>query len=171
VALDRRTAASALYYVGETVFCAREAGLFFLVEAEERVWVGLAPVVRLLGEEGLGGKRSQGYGVFTPEFVDDFSLPTAPQPRAYLVISLVYPAGAEEVRGNLVSYQLLQRTGWLESGPQNTQLLHRRVLMFAEGSVFRRPPRGQVVDVTPPQFHQHPVLRSGLAFNLGVVTA
>lgn len=168
VALDRETSASALYYIGETFFTPG-AGLFFLVEAGKGIWEALQGAVRVLGEEGLGGKRSQGRGTFRPEFCPDPVPQGAANPDAFLTLSLVYPAAQEEITGNLLSYQLLQRTGWLESGPQNAQLLHRRVLMFAEGSVFRRRPRGRLVEVTPAGFTGHPVYRYGLAFTLGVV--
>ncbi|WP_338835355.1 type III-A CRISPR-associated RAMP protein Csm4 [Neomoorella thermoacetica] len=169
VALDRLHSNSALYFVGETFFAQhREAGLFFLVDLPPEYWPNFQAALKMLGEEGIGGRRSLGYGIFEPEFIADFSLIQIDKPDAYLTLSLVYPAGPDEVQDNLIAYQLVERMGWLEDKYGNLAQRHQRVLMFSEGSVFRRPVRGRLVDVAPPGFKAHPVYRNGLAFNVGV---
>lgn len=170
VTLDRRRAASVLYFVGETVFDdRRDAGLFFLVDVQPEDWPRFQTVLTVLGEEGIGGRRSQGYGVFEPEFSGAFAIEQVSDPNAYLTLSLVYPDNSEEVRDNLVAYHLVERTGWLESMKGNLGRRHQRVLMFGEGSLFRRPVRGKLVNVAPPGFAAHPVVyRNGRAFIVGV---
>lgn len=169
VTLDRLRSNSALYFVGETFFAKdREAGLFFLVDLPAGCWPAFQAAMKMLGEEGIGGRRSRGYGIFEPEFVTGFSLVDIDKPDAYLTLSLVYPTGPDELQDNLIAYQLVERMGWLESRDGNLAQRHQRVLMFSEGSVFRRPARGRLLDVAPPGFKAHPVYRNGLAFNIGV---
>lgn len=168
VTLDRQSNASGLYFVGEAVFDrAQDAGLFALVNAEADRWPALEAAFTLLGEEGIGGRRSSGFGRFTCRFADGFDPGGAEGPNAYVSLSLVYPNGPAETKGNLIAYRLVERTGWVEAPGVNYGERHRRVLMFAEGSVFKRPCTGKLVDVAPPGFGRHPVWRNGLAFNVG----
>lgn len=169
VALDRLTSAPSLYFVGETRFDRlKGAGLFFLVDVAPGDWARFKAAVKLLGEEGIGGRRSQGYGVFEPEFPGEIKLEGPDRADGFVTLSLVYPETAEEVRDNLLAYRLVERTGWLEGAGGNRGLRHLRVLMFGEGSVFKKPVRGRLVDVTPKGFDLHRVYRNGRAFGVGV---
>lgn len=166
VALDRLTRSSGLYFAGETWF-KRGAGLFFLVDLPEEEWPRLQETLRLLGEEGIGGRRSLGYGVFRPEFASRFRPEEPGEPDAYLTLSLFYPDKGELTEGSLVAYRLVERTGWLEGTGGNAARRHQRVLMFAEGSVFGSRVRGRLVEVAPPGYDAHPVYRNGRAFTVG----
>jgi len=168
VSLDRMTLASNLYYVGETVFAnSLGAGLFFLVKLKAEQMPKFKAALKFLGEEGIGGRRSQGYGAFEAEFEDSFYLDEPETPNAYVTLSLFHPASDGEIRDNLYSYRLVERTGWLEGEKANFGMRHKRVLMIAEGSVFHRRVSGTVVDVAPSGFDAHPVYRNGLAFIIG----
>lgn len=168
VSLDRMTSASNLYYVGETVFAnTLGAGLFFLVKLKAEQKPKFEAALKLLGEEGIGGRRSQGYGAFEAEFGDNFYLDEPESPNAYITLSLFHPASDGEIRDNLYSYRLVERTGWLEGEWANFGMRHKRILMIAEGSVFHRRVSGAVIDVAPKGFDAHPVYRNGLAFLLG----
>lgn len=168
-ALDRLTFSPVLYFVGETRFDRlKDAGLFFLVDVAPGDWARFQAAMKLLGDEGIGGRRSQGYGVFEPKFLGEIDLGEPDLPEGFLSLSLVYPDTPEEVRDNLISYRLVERAGWLEDGAGNRNFRHLRVRMFAEGSVFKRPVRGKLVDVTPRGFELHPVYRNGRALGVGV---
>jgi len=169
VALDRLTASSKLYFVGETYFDIRQnAGLFFIVDLADVNWEKLKQVIIFMGEEGIGGRKSSGYGHFEPTFVNGFIIDEIDKPDAYLTLSLVCPASDDEVRENLIAYQLIERTGWLESKQKNYGIRHQRLMMLEEGSIFKKAPLGKIVDVAPPGFDAHPVYRYGKAFNVGV---
>ncbi|WP_048058264.1 type III-A CRISPR-associated RAMP protein Csm4 [Pyrococcus yayanosii] len=68
VVLDRVTNDSALYFWDEVRF--REgAGLYFLYSGPDDVFRDyIEPAVRLLGDTGIGGKSTWGFGLFEPEF-------------------------------------------------------------------------------------------------------
>ncbi|WP_456420440.1 type III-A CRISPR-associated RAMP protein Csm4 [Thermococcus sp.] len=68
VVLDRVTSESALYFWDEVRF--REgAGLYFLYSGPDDVFKDyIEPAVRLLGDTGIGGKSTWGFGLFEPEF-------------------------------------------------------------------------------------------------------
>lgn len=168
VALDRMTSSSNLYFVGEAVFAKRhEAGLFFLVDLNAEQWPKFQSALKFLGEEGIGGRRSQGYGAFEADFSESF-VPMEPEnPNAFVTLSLFYPACEDEVKDSLIAYRLVERTGWLEGGKGNLGMRHKRILMMTEGSVFRKRVAGTLVDVAPESFKSHPVYRNGLAFTIG----
>ncbi|MFN6065805.1 MAG: type III-A CRISPR-associated RAMP protein Csm4, partial [Pseudanabaena sp.] len=44
----------------------------------------------------------------------------------------------------------------------------KKVVMFAEGSVFSEIPKGKLANVTPPEFSQHKIYRSGIAVSLPI---
>lgn len=168
VALDRLSQDSSLYQVAEVHFCRDwDCGLYFLLKTEsDDLWRQLGPVLKLLGEEGIGGERSSGYGRFTPTFVEDFSCPGLEGGKNYLTLSLVYPADPSETRGSLLFYRLLKRGGWIYSPRALGNHKHLRLNMFAEGSIFSRPIEGSIVDVAPAEFARryHPVYRYGRSF-------
>lgn len=155
VALDRITRDSNLYHIGEIVFHReKDAGLYFGVECEPEQWPKLKAVMAHLGECGIGGERSSGYGRFHPEFIEEFPFVEEPSGNRYLTLSLVLPENPAELE-TVFSYQLLNRSGWTGAQRQKT------VFMFAEGSVFNREVRGSICDTAE---LNHPVYRNGSAF-------
>jgi len=168
VSLDRVSQASGLFFVGETLFSDR-AALYFVMECWEQDFPALRRAITMLGEEGIGGERSCGYGKFVPAFDTDFELPRASAGNAFCILSLFYPKHKKEVVQNTISFRLVPRSGWLESPYCKEGRRHRRVLMFAEGSVFRQKVEGELVDVAPGNFKAHPVYRNGRALGVEVV--
>ncbi|WP_456422690.1 type III-A CRISPR-associated RAMP protein Csm4 [Thermococcus sp.] len=68
VVLDRVTSDSALYFWDEVRF-RDDAGLYFLYSGPDGVFMDyIEPAVRLLGDSGIGGKSTWGFGLFEPEF-------------------------------------------------------------------------------------------------------
>ncbi|MFN9648292.1 MAG: type III-A CRISPR-associated RAMP protein Csm4, partial [Pseudanabaena sp.] len=64
------------------------------------------------------------------------------------------------------SYELQERGGWITSSSKNQR--RKKVVMFAEGSVFSEIPKGKLANVTPPEFSQHKIYRSGIAVSLPI---
>lgn len=172
VALDRISQDSSFYQVGEVHFRRdQDLGLYFLLRTGPNgLWQKVQPVIKLLGEEGIGGERSQGYGRFTPIFREKFSYPEVKGGKNFLTLSLIYPAGPKETVNSLLFYRLLKRGGWIYSPGTVGNHQHLRVNMFAEGSIFSRPLNGSIVDVAPGDFARryHPVYRYGRSFLLRV---
>lgn len=193
VSVDRRSTASAYYLVGRLVFNRswssdgeRGTGLYFLIEwlngggeMRERVEAGLLA----LGDSGIGGERSAGYGQF--ELVvesADPPLPSADGAPYFTTLALYYPQPDElrpdgGVLGKSASYDLLLRRGWMSS-PDSSSLRRKLVRMLAEGAVLHALPErssyGALADATPEVFDPaqksrgHKVYRYGLAFPVGV---
>lgn len=173
VTIDRATSASAIYRVGRLTFRAG-CGLYFLVAWRDQA---LRPLVEaalhVLGDAGLGGRRSAGNGQFRPLPPVPLDLPAPDDADALLTLALYWPTEAELRSGVLAGparYDLVVRQGWTSS-PDARALRRREVRMLVEGSVMRAPPDatlGGLVDVTPAGFVAHPVYRYGLAFPLPV---
>ncbi len=155
VTLDRITCNSSLFYIGEILFSQNiDCGLYFCVTCEQEVWEKLQRVMVHLGENGIGGERSSGYGRFAPAYMDEFPLPEAHGGDRFISLSLLLPADKDEAK-QASSYRLLKRGGWSKDTP------HRQVYMFSEGSVFSAPVEGKTVTVADVG---HPVYRCGRSF-------
>lgn len=186
VALDAVSHESRLFFFGILQF-AEGSGLYFLVkwrEADRVAWENkLKAAVQLLGDTGLGGERSSGYGAFEPEWKTlNIKLPDRPEATNGLVtLSLWYPNENDLTLDiELGQYTLASRAGW-SSSPLLKRAYRRKVItMFAEGSTVsraeldpfgenRRRITGCLVDVTPEGLLNdggHRIYRYGFVFTL-----
>jgi CRISPR type III-A-associated RAMP protein Csm4 len=130
------------------------------------------PVVsafRLLGDSGIGGERSAGWGRFTvtaePPAFPDLSPGANGGPQAWWTLSLFSPSDGDGVDWERGSYGLIERNGRVD-GSGNLKLASR---MVEEGSVLvaSSMPAGAARDVAPEGSH-HPVYRAGFAVALPV---
>ena len=168
------------------------SAIVFADEEQRQRWS--APVrdaLRLLGDTGLGGKRSRGWGRFeTPIFsegsLESLLLPrmsvpetpaeaaTAPEaapatgPRSLWLLSLYVPSAADAVSWDRGNYSIVTRSGRVES-PAGWGSLKKDLKMVAEGSVLVASGElaGAAPDVAPDGF-AHPVFRSGAPVALSV---
>jgi len=165
VALDSVTSASEIFSFREVVF-KDIAGLFFLIDWKERRFENqVKAAINLLGDEGIGGDRNSGKGVFTASFGE---LPIVKGGgRDYLLLSLYYP-DKEGIKGFDGVYDFKIRGGFVYSF-DNTTRRKKYVRMFTEGSIIKgREPIGSLVDVTPYGFSDHKVYRYGYAFSIPI---
>lgn len=173
VALDRVTSASEIFHTGRLTF-AEGCGLYLLVRVFESDWEPkLKALFKLLGDEGLGGERSCGYGFFTPEFSElELDLPAT---RRYLLLSLCNPRDERELEHfdlERSSYRLVRRRSWVFSArAKNFQT--SAVIYCAEGSVLQARGQeslrayGRLVEVLRAgEGVPHSVYRNGLGFFL-----
>jgi CRISPR type III-A-associated RAMP protein Csm4 len=158
------------------------AVVFATEEARIRWWEPLQMALRYLGDTGVGGERSRGWGRFEVADVVEGALapmllPRAsqlleaaeatqgatPAERSYWLLSLYIPASGEPVRWDAGHYSLVARGGRVES-PLTPGALKKLQNMVAEGSVLvaAAPPRGRASDVAPDGV-PHPVYRAGFA--------
>jgi len=146
---------------------AGESGLWFLVKfLDEGVKKIFDAVLRLLGEEGIGGGRSCGFGRF--ELVETKPLKLPETEEGYLA-SLFYPE--EDEINALTSYDYIPRYSWI-SAPGWMSYRAKPVRMIKEGSIVKplRPIMGKMVTVTPGggNYRGPEILRYGYAFLLPV---
>ena len=175
---DRITSASNIFYFARILF-AEDCGYFFLVKYfDENIKAKFRAVLRLLGEQGISGDRSSGHGRFEPEFHKQKLTFNVPDDADHFIsLSLLYPKKCELANGLLngeAAYNFITRDGWFFSRMSYKSKIKRRQKrrMFAEGSVFHSAPDvqyyGQITDVKPPDFSEHPVFRWGIGFPIGV---
>jgi len=179
VTVDRQSSASAVYQAGVVRFKVG-AGLFTLVEflgdGAEAERTRLTTLFEVMGDGGLGGERSSGYGQFKlegPEAFEGFG----GEGEMFLTLAPYHPTPAEVaggVLGEAAAYHLLTRRGWVGS-PEGLNLRRRLVRLLGEGSVLLHPQSGarasygDLADVTPRdeddrEALSHKVWRYGIAF-------
>ena len=163
IALDRRSQSSSIYHVGE-VHYAPACGLYFFLKTQSDYDSRIKAAIHLLGDEGLGGKRSSGKGLFNPVFLsNDYKIPHTPMD---ITLSLIFPIQKELSIIKEGSYKMIMRKGWIYS-PRIKSLRKKSVRMLTEGSTFPRKVKGQLIDVTPDvEFEIPQVKRYGYGFYL-----
>ena len=154
VAVDRVTSASNIFHEGDVRF-AEGCGMYILARfLDEGVRDGFLAAIRLLGDEGLGGRRSAGRGFFEVEEAGKVEIPEAADGDRAMLLSLLNPREGELsalLSPGDVAYRLVARRGWVFSA-RARNLRRRRVMMFAEGSVLGRVDgdfAGRMVNVLP----------------------
>jgi CRISPR-associated protein Csm4 len=194
VTVDRVTNKSAVYQAGRVRYQQssdgeHRAGLWVLVEwpggdPDKATLATLTETFKVLGDSGLGGERSAGYGQFDLEGPSDFDgLDIQGLGERWLTLAPYHPrrneVGGGGVLGEHCAYALLIRRGWVAS-PEGMSYRRPLVRMLGEGSVLHHPaagPResyGGLADVTPEIMDPdeggagHKVWRYGVAFPVPV---
>lgn len=174
---DRETEQTEIFYYSRLYF-AENAGLYFLATFQNEEWERkFNAVLNLLGDEGLGGDRTVGNGLFEViERKEGFSLILPEKSNHFLTLSLYHPKSGEMSK-NLDNsyYELINRSGWVYSG-RGHSLRRNNVRMFSEGSVFcgSGNERGDVVKVLDPLPElnlPHAVYRYGQVLSLPISVA
>ena len=134
VVIDRETSASEIYHFGEVSF-ADGCGLYFLMDMREKGYESrVKAAIRVLGDEGIGGDRTYGKGLFEVEFKEEeINLELESH---FVTLSLYYPREEEIAMLREKHYELIRRGGWVYSVDVRNQR-RRTVRMFLEGSVFK----------------------------------
>ena len=196
VTVDRVTAKSAVYQAGRGRYRRIKlengelrAGLWVLVDwpdgkPDEAQLDWLTKLFTVLGDSGIGGERSAGYGQFDLEGPADFAgFGIQGRGERWLTLAPYHPrpdeVGEDGVLGKGCSYTLLIRRGWVAS-LEGMSLRRPLVRVLGEGSVLHHPktgPResyGDLADVTPKVLDPaeggtgHKVWRYGIAFPVPV---
>lgn len=187
VTIDRVNNASTIFHAGRTTF-AEESGLWFGVQwLEPEATIGTSgtryrdvfnSLLTQLGESGIGGERSTGYGAFIAKpMSDELSLKDVAPGQHCLLLSRYHPQASElpeTLRRDKTAYTLVQVGGWIDT--RNGPAQRRKSLrLVSEGSIVCPTglPFGDVVDVRPTYNNSdgdlsHPVYRYGLALGVGL---
>ncbi|MEW6617936.1 MAG: type III-A CRISPR-associated RAMP protein Csm4 [bacterium] len=178
VTIDRITTSTNIYQTTGWLMN-QDCGLYFLIDLKDELLKDkLLLCIRLLGESGIGGDRSIGYGIFDSELIEIDNLPEwselfqerGGKNTSYYSLSLCYPSNNDEAK-EAISYNILSRKGWIFSSSSIKQSKRRECKMFAEGSLFKSPIKGQMAKVAPSRFRQeeHEVYRYGLGMMVEIV--
>lgn len=182
VAVGRTNQAPNLFHVGRTDF-SEGCGLWFGVQWRKNLTTlgpgeptfeqALRLTLSLLGDAGIGGERTYGFGAFSFNQDMPIGLGTDPQPHQPALLLSRYHPTSQELPAALASpaaqYQLEAVGGWLNS-PDAAAQRRKRLYMVSPGSVVtpNHYPAGDVCDVKPEYENKageplHPVYRYGLA--------
>jgi len=123
VVLDRVTQDSSIYFWEEVKF-REDAGLYFLYSGPDDVFRDfIEPAVRLLGDTGLSGKSTWGFGLFEPDF-GRFSMETPESPYS-VTLSNAMPTKTP------ILWRILRKGGWSRGRRKP------KMTFIAEGSVVK----------------------------------
>jgi len=111
----------------------RDAGLYFIYSGD----VKIDHAVKVLGEEGIGGCKSIGFGKFDVE-IKNFKWEE--EGKSYLLLSLYLPERSEIEALKNGYYSLLNRTGW------SLKREKRMVRVVVEGSVLPYRVNGRILE-------------------------
>jgi len=161
VTIDRKTSSSEIYYFGEVVFMDK---LYFLVDLrDEKYKKEIETTVRVLGDEGIGGDRTYGRGLFRMiREVNEIEFDEIDSPW-HVILSMFYPT-KEDLKGLKGYFELVERGGWVYSIDGRSKR-RKFIRMFVDGSVFNKKVIGSMVKVAE---DRHPVYRYGYALTLPI---
>ena len=164
VTLDRQSSSSEIWHLGGVKFH-EGCGLWFGAKFDTReTQTRVETILRVLGDTGIGGERSAGYGIFDLHS-EPAEIESEREADRFVTLSPICPRDADElnrlIQGD-VGYTLEERSGWIGSTEGNG-LRRQQVWMFAEGSVLAGNGRrvGRLVDLKPDR-----VSTPGLAIRL-----
>ena len=169
VTIGALNAGSEIWHV-QTVQFNTGCGLWFAAKYDSNETKHkIETLLRVLGDNGIGGERNAGYGQF--EFTPaEFELPTDEKGEQFVTLSPICPNSADQLEHLLkgdIAYSINTLSGWL--GSHNTATKRKQVNMFSEGSVLNTcdEPIGRLVNLQPDNW-SHPVYRYGYAWQLGI---
>jgi len=175
VNVDRNTNASDIFYFSE-IFFAEDAGLFFLARFREReIKTKFETILRFLGDEGIGGDKRTGKGLFSLHVRDKFNISSPKRSDGFMTLSLYHPEETEFTGGVFqnASYKLITREGWLHT-PGAMTLRRKKVRMAQEGSIFNLVGKDLygtcpcVLDRADELGLNHNIYRYGIAFSVPI---
>ncbi|MBC7362149.1 MAG: type III-A CRISPR-associated RAMP protein Csm4 [Candidatus Aminicenantes bacterium] len=153
------------FHFGQVHF-AENSGLFILVNLKDESWENkVRALFNLLADEGIGGDRTAGKGLFYPPEFDRLFIPEVSEANASYAVSTYFPRDEELVGLEKGFYELEVRKGYIFS-LHNRSYRRRSLRLFSEGSIFPAANRkGALVDITPEVFTAHRVYRYGFLFS------
>jgi len=161
VTIDRKASSSEIFYFGETVFL---DSLHFLIDVRDKnIENRVETVFRVLGDEGIGGDRSCGRGLFSVVKLDEIEFNEV-ETEWYVTLSMIYPREGEieHLKGGY--FELVERGGWVYS-PEEKQKRKKFVRMIKEGSVFKGKVIGKMVEIARIKY---PIYRYGFGLTLPI---
>lgn len=120
-------------------------------ELDKEMQKKLHAAIKLIQDEGLGGKTTTGAGLFKDiEFYDksifDHYISSNSDKKNFMSLSLTLPCGNEFRK--CCAYQVIERKGYIYRPTQKTKR-KKSIRMLSEGSIFMQKIEGKVEDVSP----------------------
>lgn len=152
VSISRESAESSIYFLGSIRF-KENSGIWFILDCTSKEWENrVLSALRLLQHDGIGGKRTWGYGSFSLEKENlDLKLPDS---GAHLLLSLFYPNESEDpaadekqlFSGKNARWGFSLRGGYAYPYGSRSSSQKPQRLFIKEGSIFERKPEGKLIE-------------------------
>ena len=120
--------------------------------------------IRLLADEGIGGRRSSGQGFF--RHIELLDCPHYFSDTGSLMMTLSTYFPKQEEVNHLYSYELEKRNGFIYSR-YGTPLRKKSILAVKEGSLLKDKVEGQILNIRPAGFREHAVYFYGQPMLVG----
>lgn len=136
--------------------------LYFFVDINSDFEKQFNASVRLMCDEGLGGERSFGKGLFKGlKIIENHKTNFSNPSDIFVNLSLLNPQKELDLfKNSVISYDSIIRGGWINN------IRKKNVRMIKEGSVFKNKINGQLVDVSYNKFNKHKIYQNGIGFYL-----
>lgn len=157
-----------------------DCGLYFILETTNDIKTKFDVIIEDLGHEGIGGKRSSGYGKFNlrekgfalGKYESDIELNKLLNDKSsyYMSLSTITPtlSDIESIDIDNSYYSILKRSGFVYSDNYtNNHVKKCDLFMFDHGSCFNNKLTGDLIDVAFDKVGKHPVYRYGLGMWIG----
>lgn len=154
VSIDRIRNTSNIYYISY-YYLPSDVGMWFFIQVHPEIQNEIFTAIRILGDEGIGGEKTYGFGMFQVSF-QEYSIPSFDNQSFYLNLSLTNPL--EEELESILYYSIKTRKGYMYS-PYVSGVTQPEVNVIEEGSVFKKELRGRILDVTPKNFNKHKIYK------------
>ncbi|MEA3508266.1 MAG: hypothetical protein U9R40_05065, partial [Synergistota bacterium] len=169
-AIDRGTNA-ALPFTRRRIMPGRDVRGAVLLQGPDAMLGDMESAFRLLGDTGLGGERSSGWGAFSiravPQKDNPFDAPLCDKGDRYLTLGALIPDPDELQQLSTMDqpsgYALWRARGYVG----DTDVIKPTVTCLAHGALLPFRSRGRVIDITPPKTG-HPVLFNGMAPSIAI---
>lgn len=126
--------------------------------------------IKLIQDEGLGGERTTGAGLFENieicgccSFENYIKLNS--DKKYFMSLSLTLPKNNDEFK-KCEAYQLIERRGYIYCATQTTKR-KKSIMMLSEGSIFSDKVEGKIVNVAPKN-SKHEVIKFGKFFGIPI---
>lgn len=119
------------------------AGFYFFYKINKNMENIFLSSISFLIDEGIGGKRSFGFGRFSGYEKDFINL--RQDGEYHINLSLLYPE-KDEFK-NVESYQLIKRGGYITFGLKKTNLIKPEILMIKEGAIIKGEVKGKIIEL------------------------
>ncbi|AFK21709.1 type III-A CRISPR-associated RAMP protein Csm4 [Pyrococcus sp. ST04] len=134
VSLDRVTANSSIYFWDGIAF-KENSGLYFLYKGSKEFFEKyIVPAISFLGDHGIGGKATWGYGLFRAE-IDELEIRT-PSGDSFVTLSLTYPSNPASLK-----YWKIEKVGGWTLGKRKP-----KIPFVVEGSILDEDP-GKMIEL------------------------
>ncbi len=148
------------FFYGQNLTISGNLGFYFLCKCSPSWEERILPLFRLLADEGIGGKRTKGKGLFRNTKIEKHHI-SLPKNELYIGLSLVFPEESE--KPYIYSMDLEKDDGFVYYG-RPISLKKSPLYLIKEGAMYRDKIKGCLLKESSGNIE---IYRNGMAFLIG----